>query len=293
MPGRELDALRDATGPARPRERTRSPRAERPASFSEHVCRVLREDIVSGRLPAGSRVTEASVMERTGVSRTPVREGLRRLEGEGLVITYRSRGTFVSYRLTTDEALLIYDVRRVLEPHLTRLAAERMTPDVLLGVREVLERFEAALDGADPREAGQLDADFHLTIYEASGSELLNVLRGYWARMQLELSERVYKTEVPRRFVQEHRRIVDALERGDAVLAGERMAAHIEHGRKTLEKSLDRSASDAGAETGGRGRGRAGSPESVPQGASGGPDGDGNRGGGSTSDGTARARRPR
>ena len=102
---------------------------ERPPSLAEHVCRVIREDILTGRQPAGARLTEAIVMERTGVSRTPVREGLRTLEGEGLVITYRSRGTFVTYRLTADEARLLYDVRLVLEPHLARLGAERMTPE--------------------------------------------------------------------------------------------------------------------------------------------------------------------
>ncbi len=69
---------------------------------AEHVCRVIRDDILTGRQPAGARLTEAMVMERTGVSRTPVREGLRTLEGEGLVITYRSRGTFVTYRLTPE-----------------------------------------------------------------------------------------------------------------------------------------------------------------------------------------------
>jgi DNA-binding GntR family transcriptional regulator len=221
-------------------------RVERPLSFSEHVCQVLRDEILSGNLPGGARLTEAYVMERTGVSRTPVREGLRRLEAEGLVITYRSRGTFVTYRLTGEEALLIYDVRLVLEPRLTRLAAERMTPDVLASIKAVLDRFVAALDAAEPREAGQLDADFHLTLYEASGSELLNVLRGYWSRIQLELSERVYTTELPRRFVREHLGIVEALERGDAALAEQRMAEHIQHGRKTFAKSL--------TEAGSRGR---------------------------------------
>jgi DNA-binding GntR family transcriptional regulator len=212
-------------------------RPPRPVSFSEHVCQVLREDILSGDLPPGSRVTEAFIMERTGVSRTPVREGLRKLEAEGLVITHRSRGTFVTYRLTAEEALLIYDVRLVLEPHLTRVATDRMTPEALAAIRDVLERFEAAIDG-DPREAGQLDAEFHLSIYEISGSELMNVLRGYWARLQLQLSERVYTTELPRRFVQEHRAIVEAIERGDGSLAAERMATHIEHGRKTMAKSV-------------------------------------------------------
>jgi DNA-binding GntR family transcriptional regulator len=213
-------------------------RPERPPSLAEHVCRVIRDDILSGLQPAGARLTEATVMERTGVSRTPVREGLRTLEGEGLVITYRSRGTFVTYRLTPDEAMLLYEVRLVLEPHLTRLAAERMTPEVLASVENVLANFVDALDAAEAREAGQLDADFHMTIYEASGSELLSVLRGYWNRLQLELSERVYSTEVPRRFLREHMGIFEALTAGDAELAQNRMKIHIEHGRAALAKAL-------------------------------------------------------
>ncbi|MHB1838106.1 MAG: GntR family transcriptional regulator [Solirubrobacteraceae bacterium] len=213
-------------------------RPERPPSLAEHVCRVIRDDILSGRVPAGARLTEAMVMDRTGVSRTPVREGLRTLEGEGLVLTYRSRGTFVTYRLTPEEAELVYDVRLVLEPHLTGLAAARMTPETLAQIESVLARFVDALDAAEPREAGQLDADFHMAIYEASGSELLSVLRGYWTRLQLELSERVYNTELPRQFLEEHLRIFEALRDGDADRARQQMLTHIEHGRATLVKAL-------------------------------------------------------
>jgi DNA-binding GntR family transcriptional regulator len=207
-------------------------------SFFEHVCRVLREDILSGDLPPGSRITEAFIMQRTGVSRTPVREALRRLEAEGLVVAHRRRGTFVTYRLSAEEALRIYDVRLVLEPYLTSLAAQRMQADALEPIRDVLVRFEAAVVAMEPQEAGNLDAEFHLGIYALSGSELLNVLRGYWSRLQLQLSDRVYKTEVPRRFVKEHRGILAALERSDGELASDRMRAHIEHGRKTMVRSL-------------------------------------------------------
>jgi DNA-binding GntR family transcriptional regulator len=202
------------------------------------VCQVLREDIRAGLLPPGSRITESFIMERTGVSRTPVREGIRRLEAEGLVITQRSRGTFVAYQLTPDESMLVYDVRLALEPYLTRLAAERMTPDALAEIEHVLTRFEETIDRIDPGEAGRLDADFHLGIYEVSGSELLSVLRGYWTRLQLQLSERVYTTELPRGFLDEHRSILEAIERRDGGLAAERMAAHIAHGRKTMERSV-------------------------------------------------------
>jgi DNA-binding GntR family transcriptional regulator len=212
-------------------------RVERPPSLSEHVVQVLRDDILAGRLDPGERLTEATIMERTGVSRTPVREGLRRLEAEGLVVSHRGRGTYITYRLSGEEAQLIYECRLVLEPYLTRLAAERIEPDELAAVRTVLDRFAAGIDG-DPHEAGQLDADFHLTIYDASRSELIGVLRGYWSRLQLELSERVYNAEMPRRFVREHEAIYEALAAGDGSLAAERMHQHVEHGRNALEKAL-------------------------------------------------------
>jgi DNA-binding GntR family transcriptional regulator len=167
-----------------------------------------------------------------------VREGLRRLEAEGLVISHRSRGTYVTYRLSKEEASLIYDVRLALEPYLTQLAAERATPAELAGIRDVLDRFSEALE-ADPAVAGQLDADFHLSIYEASGSQLMSVLRGYWSRLQLELSTRVYATEVPRRFLREHVSIYDALASGDGALAAERMHKHVEHGRAALQRGFD------------------------------------------------------
>ena len=105
-------------------------------------------------------------------------------------------------------------------------------------LEDVLARFVEALDAAEAREAGQLDAEFHLAIYEASGSEMLSVLRGYWNRLQLELSERVYTTEVPRRFLDEHLSILEALKAGKPELVEERMKKHIEHGRAVLVKAL-------------------------------------------------------
>jgi DNA-binding GntR family transcriptional regulator len=215
------------------------PPIERPPTLSEHVVQILRDDILSGRLAPGERLTESTIMARTGVSRTPVREGLRNLEAEGLVVSRRGRSSYITYRLSAEEAALVYDCRLVLEPYLTGLAAERLGPDELASLEAALERFSSALD-RDPRAAGQLDADFHLAIYAASRSELLGVLRGYWSRLQIELSERVYAVEVPRRFAAEHEGIVQALAARDGTLAAERMRSHLEHGRAALAAALAR-----------------------------------------------------
>jgi DNA-binding GntR family transcriptional regulator len=213
-------------------------RVDPPPSLAEHVAAVLREDILSGRLAPSTRVTELDVIERTGVSRTPVREGLRRLEAEGLVVSYRGRGTYVAYRLSAQEAILVYDCRLILEPYLARLAAERMTAEELAVIRGLLDRFCEAIEGDDAADAGRLDADFHVAIYEAAASELIGIVRGYWARIQLELSEHVYRAELPRSFVPEHVQIFEALERGDGKAAAERMSAHLTHGRRALGKAL-------------------------------------------------------
>jgi DNA-binding GntR family transcriptional regulator len=213
-------------------------RVDPPPSLAEHVAAVLRDDILSGRLAPSTRVTELDVIERTGVSRTPVREGLRRLEAEGLVVSYRGRGTYVAYRLSAPEAILVYDCRLILEPYLTRLAAERLSGEELVVIHELLDRFCDAIEGADSADAGRLDADFHLAIYEAAASELIGIVRGYWTRIQLELSEHVYRAELPRRFVPEHVQIFEALERGDGQAAAERMSAHLTHGRRALRKAL-------------------------------------------------------
>lgn len=134
-----------------------APPARLPSSF-ERVCGVLREDILSGDLPPGSRITEALIMAHTGVSRTPVREALCQLEAEGLVISHRRRNTFVTYRFSAEDALRIDDVRLVLEPYLTRLAAERMTAEALESIRDVLVR--SAIRAMEAQEAGHLDAEF-------------------------------------------------------------------------------------------------------------------------------------
>lgn len=168
-----------------------------------------------------------------------MREGMRRLEAEGLVVSYRGRGTYVAYRMRPEEALLVYDCRLILEPYLTRLAAERMRPEALASIRAVLDQFVAAIEG-DPKEAVGLDAAFHMAIYETAATELIGILRGYWARLQLELSERVYREELPRRFVSEHVAIFSALERGDGELAASKMLAHLTHGRRALSKALAR-----------------------------------------------------
>lgn len=218
---------------------TSLPEVKPPPALAEHVWQVVRQDILDGRFKPDDRITEMAVMRRTGVSRTPVREGLRMLQHEGLVVFRRGRGTYVAPPLSHEEALLIYGLRLQLEPYLTRLAVEHMTPATLKSLTELTDEFAAGVDGkVSVHELGRIDTELHDTIYRASDSDLYNVFKSYWSRLQSQLTRHVYSTEEPKVFSQEHSAIVAAVEAGDARAASEAMAKHIAHGRDVLRDSF-------------------------------------------------------
>lgn len=215
------------------------PEVKPPPALAEHVRQVVRQDILAGRLVPGDRITELAVMRRTGVSRTPVREGLRMLQIEGLVVFRRGRGTYVAPHLSGDEALLIYDLRLQLEPYLTRLAVERITPATLAQLTNLVEEFQAVVrSGGSVYELGRVDTELHDCIYQASNSDLYNVFQSYWSRLQSQLTSHVYSTEDPSVFGTEHAAILAAIRTGDADAAGAAMEAHIAHGRDILRNTF-------------------------------------------------------
>lgn len=199
--------------------------------FPEHVHRLLERAIIDGRLAPGERITEVELAQRLAVSRTPVREAIRVLEAQGLVIRRRGRGTHIAPRTTFEEASAIYRARVPVESYLTALAAERISARELRSLSHLQSEFRAALTkaGAPDRSAMvAADSEFHLTIYRASQSALISIVRSYWSRYLRELSDEVYRSVPPDRFADQHDRIIDALQARDADLAQERMTAHIE-----------------------------------------------------------------
>jgi DNA-binding GntR family transcriptional regulator len=214
-----------------------------PPSFPEHVREMLETEIVSGRLAPGERVTEENLAQRIGVSRTPVREAMRVLEGQGLIVRRRGRGVYVALRTTRDEARVLYDLRIPLEGFLTRQAAERVKGNELRALAEIQEGFQRLVveegEAVDLRALIGLDSEFHWTIYRASGSDLVSVVSSYWGRLLRELYDRVYRSEHPSTFSKQHERIISALERRDAEKAQATMAAHIASGWDVIRTSFE------------------------------------------------------
>jgi DNA-binding GntR family transcriptional regulator len=216
--------------------------AKPPPSMSEHVRQGLREQIIEGVLGPGERINEETVARAYGVSRTPIREALRFLESEGLIVHQRGRGATVADLATARDAWVLFRVRVDLESSLARRAAERITPHSLENVAATQSEFrQLSLSGADGeahlRRLVALDADFHMGIYRAAEANLLlAVVISYWGQLRRELNRRDHDPEHPLRFIppheeslEQHDRLLQALAERDGDLAESVMAQHIQH----------------------------------------------------------------
>lgn len=186
--------------------------------MSTRVYERLREEIVSGRLPSGVPLVEATVAARYGTSRTPVREALRRLEQDGLVergdrgLRVRSRGP--------EEILEIYEVRILLEAAAARGAAERGTRLDLMRIKSAAEAMAAA-DPADPDAMAATNRAFHEEVWAASHNgtlvDLLTRLNSHVTRYPATTLTSPGRWEEA---LSEHADLVRAIEAGDAGEAG-------------------------------------------------------------------------
>lgn len=175
----------------------------------------LRADIVSGRIPAGTRLTTASLVERFGISQMPVREALQALEGEGLINILPHKGAKV-LSLDARRVSNIYDVRGVIESLLIRLAVPNLTNAAMARLAEIHETLKKEVREGDDESVFALNQEFHKLIYrhaenaDALGvydryANLLGVLRGTYGFDRLRL----------RQMVDEHGQILEALRAQD------------------------------------------------------------------------------
>jgi len=182
---------------------------------------ILRDEILDLKLAPGSSVDEVVLAERFQMSRTPIREALVRLAGEGLIETLPNRSTLVSnidlLNLNTyfDALVLMYRVT-------TRLAAQNHRPDDLVAIRELHSQYAATVEARDLRDMIAVNAAFHSAIAEAGRNPYFT---GLFRRLLdegrriLRLYYNSYDEQFPQRFVDEHAEIIAAIEARDLDLA--------------------------------------------------------------------------
>lgn len=202
-----------------------------PLTLADEIYESLREEIVRGRMLPGERINERTIAGERGVSRTPVRESLRRLEQTNLV-QRDGRAGYVVRRFDLAEMDQLYDIRLALEMLAIRTLGDHATPDRLRHVRAVFETFPQT---GDPSDALAADEAFHEAIAEQSGNAvLLQFLR--------DINERIHVIRridftAPERWAtteHEHEQIVEKLEAGSVDEATALLRQNIESSKRKI-----------------------------------------------------------
>ena len=190
-------------------------------SKTDMVVALIRELIITGELPAGKQLRQRDLAARFHVSQTPVREAMRRLESEGLVIGDAHRG-FTVTEADSGSTEENYQIRAVLEGLAASLAAPKVDEAGITKLAELNDRMRA-LDEDDPCYS-ELNREFHFTLYEYAHSPLLiTLMRLLW--QALHGGPRVARTHAES--TRQHDLIIDALRRGDAETASKVTYDHI------------------------------------------------------------------
>jgi GntR family transcriptional regulator of gluconate operon len=220
--------------------------------LGEEVAQMLRRAIISGELDSGTHLVESMLSERFQVSRAPIREALRELEGEGLVES-RRRGVYVK-ALTQQDVWELYNLRRMLEGAAVELAVSRFDGDDVAALRGHLETMAAAAVTAQRSDFAKADMGFHTQLFERIGHRrLLRVWQSFVEtyRVILEITD----TENPdlEAVVGDHRQILDAIERRDADDARRRVEESLRNGQADFERRFAADGSGTAAPVGGGG----------------------------------------
>ena len=204
------------------------------------VFQTLRNAILKGELKPGERLMEIQLAQKLGVSRTPVREALRKLELEGLVIMIPRRGAIVA-DITVQDLNDVLEVRQALEELAVRKACDCATDEQLKALKQAANDFKRCTESEDLLGCVEADMEFHEIIYAATNNQRLQQLflnlweQMYRYRLEYMKVKRMYKL-----LIDEHDAIRKAIKKKDKEKAGMIMKTHIINQQEAIERNLDR-----------------------------------------------------
>lgn len=191
------------------------------------VFNTLRQAILHGELKPGERLMEIQLANKLGVSRTPIREAIHKLEQEGLVLLIPRKGAVVA-EITEKNVRDVLEVRIALEELAVKLACERMTEEGLADLKKAEATFKAVIGGSDISKVAAADEAFHDVIFNSTENSrlvlLLNNLREQMYRYRLEYLKR---PEFHGLLLEEHKKIVERIEAKDQEDAMDVINRHI------------------------------------------------------------------
>ncbi len=209
----------------------------RTASLADRVFERLEHDIIVGTYPRGELLTELKLVEQLGVSRTPIREALRRLEQERL-IAETGKGALV-LGITEEDLLDIMDIREHLEALASYYAARNATAESLQELKHIMDLQEFYFLKADTEHIRQMDDSFHNAICHMSGRTVIcDTLLPLHRKTQRYRKVSIDDADRTVLVVKEHQAIYDAIAAGDGDLAAKRTKEHIHHAKENIIRRL-------------------------------------------------------
>lgn len=189
----------------------------------------LRQAILRGELKPGERLMEIPLANKLGVSRTPIREAIRKLELEGLVLMIPRKGAEVA-EITEKSLRDVLEVRESLEELAVQLACDRIREEQIEELKEAAQIFEKITKSSDVTEVAEADVCFHDVIYMATNNQkliqLLNNLREQMYRYRVEYLK---NKEVYPKLWEEHKEIIEAIEKRQKKEASRIICQHVEN----------------------------------------------------------------
>lgn len=200
----------------------------------EIVFETLREAIINATLKPGERLMEIQLAEEMGVSRTPVREAIRKLELEGFVVMVPRKGAYVA-GISMKDIADVFEIRAAMEGLAAGLAAERITEEELEQLERILVKVGECVNNSDLEKLIEVDTEFHDTLFKASRNErLVQIVSNLREQIQ---RFRTASLATPGRMqfaLQEHKNIVEAVSDRNVELAQSLAREHIENAENSM-----------------------------------------------------------
>ena len=188
----------------------------------------LRGAIVEGKLKPGQRLMEVQLAEQLGVSRTPVREAIRKLELEGLVVMIPRKGAYVA-NMSLKDVIDVLEIRASLEGLAASLAAERITDEDIKKLESIVEEFNDSINESDVEALLRKDVEFHECIFKSTNNKKLHqLINSLWEQVYRFRVTYISDYDSTVNIVEEHKMILDAIKRRDSKLAKQSAMQHIQ-----------------------------------------------------------------
>lgn len=188
----------------------------------------LRGAILEGKLKSGQRLMEVQLAEQLGVSRTPIREAIRKLELEGLVLMLPRKGAYVA-DMSFKDLIDVLEIRATLEGLAASLASERRRDEDIKGLEKLAKEFEDSVKNGDIESVLKKDIEFHEYIFSlANNNKLYQLINSIWEQVHRFRVMYVSDYEASLSLVDEHNKILQAIKDGNCELAKKYATDHIE-----------------------------------------------------------------